>query len=92
MENQTIKDTVGLISQGVQTYQRQYQNLVVGRIVKIISDFNGQPYGNSKKNLKDTTFKVIHATIDDGGRCWLHDGDYNHTYIGIDEVEFMEAI
>lgn len=90
MTNQEIQNTALFYSREVYAAQSKYFDLVIGKTVKILSDFNGQPYGNSKKSLKDTTFIVSNAIIDDNGKRWLWDGNCNHTYIEMENVEFVE--
>ncbi|KKK88912.1 hypothetical protein LCGC14_2738380 [marine sediment metagenome] len=64
------------------------QAMMIGKQVKILSDFNGQPYGRSKKSLKGKTFFVISVEID-RFQIWLFLKDMR---CGIDskEVEFID--
>jgi len=62
---------------------------IVGRKAKIISNFNGQCVGHSKPSLKDKTI-TIKSILIDSRECYLWDGNYNHYFIPIGEVEFLD--
>ena len=43
-----------------------------GRTVEVISDFNDQPYGRSKPSLKGKRYEVLSAFVEQGGvTVWL---------------------
>jgi len=63
---------------------------VAGKEVTILSSFNGQPHGRSRKSLKGSIQKVKHVTFDGGSLwLWLEDGGQCWCAIGVDEVEFL---
>ncbi len=63
---------------------------VAGKEVTILSNFNGQPHGRSRKSLKGSVQKVKRATYDGGSLwLWLEDDGQCWCAIGVDEVEFL---
>lgn len=68
-------------------------DMCVGRTVRIISDYNGQPFGKSKPNLKGREFKVKAAFFHAKSiTLWLEAGDYRTHAIGLKDVQFLEAL
>jgi hypothetical protein len=52
--------------------ERAIRALLKRRTVEIVSDFNDQPFGRSKKSLKGKRFTVIDAFPEQGGvTVWL---------------------
>ena len=52
--------------------ERCIQSLLKRRTVEVISDFNDQQYGRSKKSLKGKRFKVHHSFVECGQvTVWL---------------------
>lgn len=78
-------------NQAIRNIQEEARCRVVGKQVRIVSNFNGQPYGRSRRSLKGTIQTVnsllldghhIWLFLEDGGRCWVG--------IGLKEVEFLD--
>lgn len=62
---------------------------LIGRKYRVLSNFNGQLYGSSKKPLTGKVFEIKLIAVDSGGiSVW--DGDYNHCYIDLSEVELLD--
>jgi len=63
--------------------------LMVGRKAKIISDFNGQMYGKSKKSMKGREFVVesVHVSATD---CCVFSWKVSNLFIPVEEVDFIE--
>jgi len=77
-------------SQRIQSIHDEVSAMIVGRQAKILSDYNGQPHGYSKKSLKGKVITIKYVLIDSFG-CQVWDGDWNHNcYIPITEIEFIE--
>jgi hypothetical protein len=55
MSNQLYKDEEQIITDSIKRVKDHY----IGKDIKIISDYNGQPYGSSKKSLKGTIHKIV---------------------------------
>ena len=65
----------------------QGDSLVVGRPVRILSDYNGQPYGRSRRSLKGETKTAERVVVDSQGiYLFLRD---ERVSIPIDEVEWL---
>ena len=63
---------------------------VAGKKVTILSNFNGQPHGRSRKSLKGSVQTVKRASFDGGSLwLWLEDGGQCWCAIGFEEVEFL---
>lgn len=92
-DNAGIKNMLLLQSIKIDAAIRKAREFAEGRTVKIISDYNGQPYGHSKPSMKGQTFKVknVEITSGGGGGVYFWDGNCDHVYISMDEVEFIEA-
>lgn len=62
--------------------------LAVGKKVRILSDFNGQPYGKSRKSLCGDVFTIGAVYLESTGRVSLFLNDSrNLACVGINEVE-----
>lgn len=67
---------------------RALNDLVKGEQVRILSDWNGQLHGRSRKSMKGKTFEVAHATIDPYWGVYLFlEGE--RVSIMAKEVEFL---
>lgn len=65
----------------------QGDSLVVGRPVRILSDYNGQPYGRSRRSLKGETKTAERVVVDSQGiYLFLRD---ERVSIPVDEVEWL---
>jgi hypothetical protein len=65
----------------------QGDSLVVGRPVRILSDYNGQPYGRSRRSLRGETKTAERVVIDSQGiYLFLRD---ERVSIPVDEVEWL---
>lgn len=61
----------------------------VGQRALIISDYNGQPYGSSRRSLRGTTVEIKHVFIDIDGMHFL---TKEHSLcLGHDELAFYDA-
>jgi len=90
MNDTEIKNMAYSITTKIKKANDQIRDLLIGKKAKIVSDFNGQPFGHSKNSLKGMTFTVKDVTV--GSDCvHLWDGNYDHCCIGLGEVEFVEG-
>lgn len=64
---------------------------VRGRKIRILSDYNGQPYGNSKPSQKGAICSVMHTVFDyhHGWQLQLAEFAYGHPFILMSDVEFV---
>ena|SRR5271157_1663306 len=53
-----LKDKLAELIQDQQNLQLKASALVIGRPVRILSDYNGQPYGRSRKSMKGREMTV----------------------------------
>jgi len=65
--------------------------LLIGRRVRIISNYNGQPYGHSKKPLTGLEFVIEGVQVDTLSGINLRAPTGHRLYLGIEEVEFLDA-
>lgn len=73
----------------IKLIQIEAENLVIGKEVTITSNYNGQAYGHSKPSLKGTKFIIKSIYINSGCEVWLWDGNFEHVYIELSQVEFV---
>jgi hypothetical protein len=60
-----------------------------GKMVRILSDFNGQPYGRSRPNLKGRIFKVDWTCLQPDGRITVSFRDHREP-IDATNVEIID--
>jgi hypothetical protein len=61
-----------------------------GRMVRITADYNGQPFGCSRPNLKGKEFEVRNAFFDDHSiTLWLEGGTRGTLAIDLTDVRFL---
>jgi len=88
--NAEIQRECKVISEKIQSMHDRVSEMVVGRKARILSNFNGQACGRSKPSLKGKIITVKNVSIDSYG-CQLWDGNYDHCFIPMDEVEFLDS-
>lgn len=71
----------------IQEMERIGASLVIGRKVEIVSPFNGQPYGSSRKSQKGKIKIVTGLHLDSGGVYLQIEGE--RLCIRLDEVRFL---
>lgn len=69
------------------------KSAIVGRVVRVMSNYNGQPYGRSRKSLKGLEAKV-HSAIVEFGKVyiWLEGYDVDYCALDIHEVLFVDDV
>lgn len=72
----------------VEAKAAEFNKLYVGRRVKIVSNYNGQPHGRSKKSLKGTTQVVRHIILSFSGSVYLGIEGYTYT-LALNEVIWL---
>jgi len=76
----------------VQSINDDANRALKGVRVRIVSDYNGQPYGRSKPSLKGTICTVDSVSIDDNrAHIFLKEYLYGHPSVGLNDIEFIEA-
>jgi len=67
---------------------RNIRELLVGRSAKIISDYNGQPYGRSAPSMRGRIKSIVavHFDLNQGVSVQLTG---SRLYISIDEIEIV---
>ncbi len=88
MVDYKIKDKLFDYCKQIKNIETLVRKDVIDKEVKIISNYNGQPYGSSKPSLKGKVFKIKDIIIDDK-QIYFHNGNIDHCYISIHEVEFL---
>jgi len=85
-----MKDYLFNCSEKIREIDDEVKAKVLGKKAKITSlYYNGQPYGKSKPVMTGKIFEVV-SVIVNRCSCWLWDGNVDHTYININEIEFVE--
>lgn len=64
--------------------------LLRGRKVRIVSDYNGQPYGHSRPSMRGRLGEIVlvHMTGEDC-EVWLKDLQYGYPALSLSELEFI---
>jgi hypothetical protein len=87
MNDKQIKSELKRLKLDAEILQLKADALVIGRPVRILSDYNGQPYGRSKRSLKGETRTAERLHIDSHGiYLFLRD---ERVSIPADEVEWL---
>lgn len=69
---------------------REAQKIVKGRQARVVSKFNGQPYGSSRKPLTGQCLLIEGACLNDDGRVSLYTFDPRvNAGFGLDDVEIL---
>jgi len=83
-----IKDHIKVFQKDVDCARIKARDLLLNKEVRITSNFNGQPHGHSRPSLKGKVFSIKNVHLE-GWQCSVWDGNYDHCYIDIREVEFL---
>ena len=89
-DNSLIQRECKNYSSRIQRIHNEIVAMVVGRQARIISNYNGQCYGHSKKSMKGKVITIKHVLID-SNNCYVSDGTCGQPYLNINEVEFLEG-
>lgn len=75
----------------IKEIQDRIHKLLKGRTVRIISNYNGQPLGSSRKSWKGREGKIKEAHVN-GRDCvvWLDINGYSEPGLYLHELEFLE--
>lgn len=86
MEHDSVRNQIAKIK----AIQNDAKDFLMGREVKIISQYNGQLCGRSKKPMTGRRGKIEMVDID-GQDChvWITGLVYGHPGLRLDEVEFI---
>lgn len=85
--NLTIKQFEEEASAAAQETQRRVRALV-GRKIKVLSDYNGQCYGSSKPSQKGKMLTIASASVNDSGYLSIRPVEFN-VYMRADEFELV---
>ncbi|ABY99326.1 hypothetical protein HMH05_03110 [Pseudomonas sp. SbB1] len=85
--NLTIKQFEEETRAAAQEIQRRVRALV-GRKIKVLSDYNGQCYGSSKPSQKGKTLTIASASVNDSGYLTVRPVEFN-VYMRADEFELV---
>jgi hypothetical protein len=88
MNDKSIKRELLSVFSEVKALQLKVDALVVGRPVRIMSDYNGQPYGRTRRSLRGETRTAERVHIDPhwGFSLFLRG---ERLSIKVDEVEWL---
>lgn len=67
----TIQDQIAVHRAEIIRTQTELEKLVIGRTATIVSDYNGQPFGTSKRSLKGQSFEVREVYITGNGQVTI---------------------
>ena len=87
MNDKDIKHELRRIKLDAEILQLKADSLVIGRPVRILSDYNGQPYGRSRRSLRGETRTAERVHVDSRG-IWLFLRE-ERVSISVDEVEWL---
>ncbi|WP_060494931.1 hypothetical protein [Pseudomonas sp. GTC 16482] len=85
--NLTIKQFEEEARAAAQETQRRVRALV-GRKIKVLSDYNGQCYGSSKPSQKGKTLTIASASVNDSGYLSIRPVEFN-VYMRAEEFELV---
>ncbi|OAS04640.1 hypothetical protein AYO08_14900 [Pseudomonas putida] len=85
--NLTIKQFEEETRAAAQEIQRRVRALV-GRKIKVLSDYNGQCYGSSKPSQKGKTLTIASASVNDSGYLTVRPVEFN-VYMRAGEFELV---
>jgi hypothetical protein len=89
--NAEIQRECKAYSDKIRSIHDRVSKMLVGRKARIISNFNGQPYGTSHKSLKGKIMTIKMVSVDETD-CQVYDGQVSNCYLRMDEVEFLEDL
>lgn len=85
--NLTIQQFEEEARAAAQETQRRVRALV-GRKIKVLSDYNGQCYGSSKPSQKGKTLTIASASVNDSGYLSIRPVEFN-VYMRAEEFELI---
>ena len=88
LKRMSVKSKLDAFRSHIAILEKDANDLVKGKTIKILSDYNGQPYGQSKRSLKGECFTVTGSTVESDG-IWLYIKEHN-VGLNIEEVEFID--
>lgn len=89
--NAEIQRECKIVSEKIQQMHNRVSEMLVGRKARIISDFNGQLHGTSKKSMQGSVITIKYISIDSNG-CQVWNGDFGRNcFISVNEVEFLDS-
>lgn len=86
----TPADEIKTSLESMQALHRSIESMLVGRVVRVTSDHNGQPIGRSRKSWKGEIrrIKSVHVDVHWGVTLALEGHEYE-CFIPASEVEFV---
>lgn len=91
MSDQDIRARLVLANQTVRDLHAQFRLELTGKKIRVVSKYNGQHVGRSRKPLTGRILTINNVALDSGWPSHPAFGtDEERLYIGLDEVEFVE--
>jgi hypothetical protein len=94
MNSEVLKGFLLNHASAVKTHWEAAQLEAVGKRVRVVSDFNGQPYGRSRASLRGQILIIDSVHLYDDGRVSFcghrEDGRWLDAGFGINDIEFLE--
>lgn len=93
MTGKQLMEAAELTDRRIRETRRMFHELIVGRKVRILSEYNGQPYGRSQPSQKGRVCMVKGTSH--GPQGWtlqLEEFAYGHPFIPISEVEILDIV
>ena len=88
-QGEFIKKVLSGLPMQIAQIEERAKKLAMGKTVRILSNFNGQPFGLSKPALTGQTFVVKEVSIGSQGVAFW-DGNEDHCFIEMEEIEFLK--
>lgn len=85
----TAADRVDHLMDCIHMTRDAVQSALKGRMVRVISDHNGQPFGHSKHNWRGQERKIVQVYVDAYEVNLCLEGHEYECFIGADEVELL---
>jgi len=96
MENeraQAIRARLIAANQQVRDLHAQFRAELTGKKIRVVSKYNGQRVGRSRKPLTGRILTINNVAVDSGWPSHPAFGtEESGLYIGLDEIEFVEDV
>jgi hypothetical protein len=87
LTNEQVQTMAGRDCGTVIAKEKKLNTLLRGRTARILSDYNGQPYGRSRKPMTGKDIEVAHVCLDRSGVTVLPKGE--RLYLHITDLRFV---
>ena len=90
INNEHVNNVINAYAQAERELEKLREELI-GKEVRIISNYNGQPYGKTRKPLTGKVFKVkrVYHSTSTSGTCISIQIEGHLLHLNLDEVELV---